>query len=208
MKAEQKKIYYLIADSYQTAQGSPLLEAFSKRDIEVLLLKDRVDEWLVAHLTEFEGKTLQSISKGELDLADLGEEKAAKTEEEKQETEKQFSNSIDELKKVLSERVKDVRLTDRLIDSPACVVYDDQDSSGHLQRLMAASGQAMPPAKPILELNPEHKLVSQLIDMEPSAVASWSEILLGQALLAEGEQLADPQAFISQVNALLESRAS
>ena len=207
MKAEQKKIYYLIADSYQTAKGSPLLEAFRKRDIEVLLLKDRVDEWLVAHLTEFEGKTLQSISKGELDLADLGEEKEAKTEEEKQETAKQFSNSIDELKKVLSERVKDVRLTDRLIDSPACVVYDDQDSSGHLQRLMAASGQAMPPAKPILELNPEHKLVSQLVDMESSSVADWSEILLGQALLAEGEQLADPQAFISQVNALLESRA-
>ena len=203
MKSEQKKIYYLIADSYQTAKGSPLLEAFRKRDVEVLLLKDRVDEWLVSHLTEFDGKGLQSIAKGELDLTELGEEKDPKSKAEKEKDAKAFTKTLECLMKHLSERVKEVRLTDRLIDSPACVVYDDQDSSGHLQRLMAAAGQAMPPSKPILELNPEHPLVSQLTKLDDKLVARWSEILLGQSLLAEGEQLEDPQAFIREVNSLL-----
>lgn len=201
MKADQDKIYYLIADSYDALKGSPLLEAFRQRDIEVLLMHDRVDEWLMGNMTDFDGKTFVSIDKGELDLPE-GDQKV--DDKSKKETEKTFSDVLKNLQEILGEsRVKAVRLTDRLTESPSCVVFDAQDASGHLQRLMAAAGQAMPTPKPILELNPEHPLVSQLPGYDKDALADWAEVLLGQALLAEGSSLAKPQDFIKKLNALL-----
>lgn len=202
MKEGQDKIYYLIADNYIAAKNSPLLEVFRKKGIEVLLLSDRVDEWLTAHLQEFEGKKLQSISQGELDLGDV-----AQTPEEKTaiaETEKDFKGTLSQVKKVLGERVKDVRLTHRLTDSPACVVFDDNELSGHMQRMLKAAGQQFSAVKPILELNPEHALVLKLKhETQEARMTQWADLLLNQALLAEGEQLENPAAFVKSLNALV-----
>ncbi|WP_423063514.1 molecular chaperone HtpG [Candidiatus Paracoxiella cheracis] len=200
MKEDQDKIYYVIADTFAAAKNSPLLEVFRKKDIEVLLLHDRVDEWLMAHLTEFEGKSLQSIAKGDLDLGELDQESKA----EKEAAEKDFNDVLKRFKEVLGDGVKDVRLTHRLTDSPACVVFDEQDLSGHMQRMLSAAGQSFIESKPILELNPKHPLIARVKDEEnPDRFARWADILLNQSLLAEGEQLKDPAAFIKGLNALL-----
>lgn len=201
MQQDQKAIYYVIADSFAAAKNSPLLEVFRKKGIEVLLLSHRVDEWLTGHLNEFEGKPLKSVSKGALDLGDLEDEDTKKKQES---DEKTFGDTIKRIKNVLGDSVKEVRITSRLTDSPSCVVFDEQDLSGHMARLLQAAGQAVPEAKPILELNPEHAILMKLKDETDEALLGrWSRLLLGQALLAEGEQLKNPAEFVKDLNALL-----
>ena len=201
MKEGQDKIYYVIADNLNAAKNSPLLEVFKQKGIEVLLLHNRVDEWFVQHLNEYDGKTLQSIAKGAVDLGKL-EDKNEKEETKKQE--KTFESLIKQLKEILKDRAKDVRVTNRLTSSPVCVVFDEQDMSGHMQRLMQAAGQGMPQSKPILELNPKHRLIERLnSESDEAKIKTWANVLLDQALLAEGEKLTNPAEFVKQLNALL-----
>ena len=201
MDSKQKHIYYVTADTYTSAKNSPLLEVFRKKDIEVLLLSDRVDEWLVSHLNEFKGKQLKSVSQGSLDLGDLEDKE---TQEQQKQEEKVFKDAIAAIKGALGDEVEDVRVTHRLTDSPACVVYGDQGMTGHMQRLLQASGQAFPESKPILELNPTHPLMLKVKDeVDKDQLSRWSQVLLNQALLAEGEQLKDPSAFVKELNLLL-----
>lgn len=199
----QEKIYYLVADSHAAASQSPLLEAYKKRDIEVLLLSDRVDEWLVGHLTEFEGKSLHAISKGEVDLpGEDQEDEVSKEEKAKQADE--YATVLEQMKKALADQVAEVRLTDRLTDSPACVVFAEHEMSGHMQRLMEAAGQSFDKPKPTLELNPDHPLLHRVkAETDDECFGQWSEVLLNQALLAEGEQLPNPAHYVKQLNALL-----
>jgi molecular chaperone HtpG len=202
MKPEQDKVYYLISDSHTAVKNSPLLELFKKKGVEVLLLSERVDEWLMGHLTEFDGKKFQSISQGEVDLGKMDDEE---TKEKKKEDEKSFKDIVEMIKKSLGERVEDVRITHRLTDSPACVVFPENAMSGHMQRLMQAAGQAVPQAKPILELNPDHVMLSHVKTQKDDAVVQrWADLLLGQALLAEGEPISDPAAFVRNMNAMLQ----
>lgn len=202
MKEDQKEIYYVIADNFVAAKNSPLLEVFRKKGIEVLLLSNRIDEWLVSHLTEFDGKQLQSVAQGSLDLGDLDDKE---TKEQQKEAEKQFGDVIKGIKSALDKKVKDVRVTHRLTDSPCCVVFDDQDVTGHMARLLKATGQKAPEAEPILELNPEHPILVKVKEQSGNkdVLKDWSELLLGQALLAEGEQLKNPAAFVKDLNSLL-----
>ena len=203
MKPEQEKIYYLISDSHTAAKSSPLLELFRKKGVEVLLLSERVDEWLMSHLSEFEGKKFQTISQGEVDLGKMDDEE---TKAKKKKHEKSFKDVVESIKKSLGERVDDVRITHRLTDSPACVVFPENAMSGHMQRIMQAAGQAAPQTKPILELNPDHKILQHLKDHnEESVVTQWADLLLGQALLAEGEPISDPAAFVRNMNVMLQS---
>lgn len=201
MQTDQDKIYYLTADSYLNAKNSPLLEVFRQKGIEVLLLSDRVDEWLMAHLAEFEGKKFQSISKGKLDLDKMADKQVQEQQEQKAAT---FADTVKNIKAALGERVKDVRLTHRLVDSPACVVFDENELSGHMQRLLKAAGQEVPNVKPILELNSDHPLLLKVHGLvNQQKVSEWANILLNQALLAEGEQLPDPAGFVKDLNRFL-----
>ncbi len=201
MKEGQKYVYYITADSYNAARHSPHLEIFRKKGIEVLLLFDRVDEWLVSALTEFDGKPLKSIAKGELDLGDL-EDKEEKEQQKK--VAKEFKELVKRVSKVLGDRVKEVRLTHRLTDSPACLVSDLYDMGTHLERILKEAGQDVPGSKPILELNPDHPLVLKLRDEQPGKrFDDWVEVLFDQAVLAEGGQLDDPATFVARLNALL-----
>jgi len=198
MKEGQDAIYYVTADTLATAKSSPQLEIFRKKGIEVLLLTDRVDEWLLSHLYEFDGHPMQSVAKGSVDLGKL-EDEAEKKQAEDVAT--AFKPTLDRLKQALKDRAKDVRVTTRLVDSPACLVAEEGDMSGHLARLLKQSGQGAPKAEPILEINPEHALVKRL---ETSAhFDELANILFDQALLAEGGQLEDPAAYVKRVNALL-----
>ena len=199
MKEGQEKSYYVTADSFNAAKNSPHLEIFRKKGIEVLLLSDRVDEWVVGHLTEFEGKPLQSVAKGGLDLGKL-EDEAEKQEAEKAADE--YKELIDKVKGALGDKVKDVRVTHRLTDSPSCIVSDEHDPSGNLARLLKAAGQKAPDVKPILEINPNHPAVQRL-KYEESRFADWAELLLEQATLAEGGQLDDPAGFVRRINDLM-----
>ncbi|MDX1836817.1 molecular chaperone HtpG [Legionella taurinensis] len=197
MKEGQDKIYYITASSYNAAKHSPHLEIFKKKGIEVLLLSDRIDEWLVGYLSEFEGKKLQSISKGKIDL-DQEESPEVKEKEES------LAPMLKHIKEVLGERVKDVALTHRLTDSPACVVADDQDMGLEMQRILQAAGQQVPMTKPIFEINPEHALVKRLHSLnDDEQFAEWVIVLFEQAVLAEGGQLDNPADFVSRVNKLL-----
>lgn len=199
MKEGQEKIYYVTADNLKAAKNSPHLEVFRKKGIEVLLLSDRVDEWLVTNLTEFEGKPLQSVAKGGLDLGSLEDE----TEKEEREKESStYQELIEKMKESLSEQVKDVRVTFRLTESPACLVADTYDMGGNLERLLKSAGQKVQHAKPILEINPHHPMVQRL-KTEKDNFEDWSHILFDQALLAEGGQLEDPAAFVKRLNELL-----
>ncbi len=201
MKEGQKTIYYITADSFNAARHSPHLEVFRKKDIEVLLLFDRVDEWLVSSLTEFDGKPLQSIAKGELDLGDL-EDKEEKKQQKK--VAKEFKELVKQVTKALGDRVKEVRLTHRLTESPACLVSEAHDMGANLERILKEAGQEIPGSKPILELNPEHPLVLKLRDEKPGKrFDDWVEVLFDQALLAEGGQLDDPATFVGRLNSLL-----
>ncbi|WP_374328149.1 molecular chaperone HtpG [Azonexus sp.] len=199
MKEGQEKIYYVTADSFNAAKNSPHLEIFRKKGIEVLLLSDRVDEWVVGHLTEFEGKSLQSVAKGGLDLGQL-EDEAEKKEAEKAADE--FKELLDKVKGALGERVKEVRITHRLTDSPSCLVADEHDPSGNLARMLKAAGQPIPAAKPILEINPQHPAVLRL-KYEESRFDDWAALLFEQAQLAEGGQLDDPAGFVKRINDLM-----
>jgi molecular chaperone HtpG len=199
----QDKIYYIAADSHAAAKNSPHLEIFKKKGIEVLLLSDRVDEWLTSHLAEYEGKKLQSVAKGELHL---GEDEASEKELEKKA--KTAEKLIKRMKKALDDKVEDVRVTNRLTDSPACIVISEQDMAMHMQRIMKEAGHAMPSSKPVLEINPDHPIVKKL-DLEKSKKKfdDWSDILFDQAILAEGGQLEDPASFVSKLNKMLVSIA-
>jgi molecular chaperone HtpG len=199
MQEGQDKIYYIAADSHSAAKNSPHLEIFRKKGIEVLLLSDRVDEWLTSHLMEFEGKKLQSVAKGELDLGK--DDESEKTLEEKA---KSAEKLLKRMKKALQKKAEDVRVTNRLTDSPACIVLNEQDMAMHMQRLLKEAGHEMPSSKPILEINPDHPIVKQL-DTEKSKkkFADWSDILFDQALLAEGGQLDDPAGFVAKLNQML-----
>ena len=199
MKEGQDRIYYVTAETFLAAKNSPHLEIFRKRGVEVLLLSERVDEWLVANFPEHEGKALASVAKGELDLSKL------QTEDERKEQQKQAGEHralVAKLKDALGDKVKDVRVTTRLTQSPSCLVADEHDMGGNLSRILKAAGQKAPLAKPILEINPGHPMVRRL-EEEKARFADWSHLLFDQALLAEGGQLEDPAGFVRRMNELM-----
>ncbi|HET9700900.1 MAG TPA: molecular chaperone HtpG, partial [Burkholderiales bacterium] len=199
MKPGQEAIYYVTADSFAAARSSPQLEVFRKKGVEVLLLSDRVDEWFVANLPEFQGKRLQSVAKGALDLGALEDE----TEKQEQEAvAREFQELVDKVRASLGERVADVRVTLRLTDSPACLVADSQELGRHLERMLRAAGQKLPASRPVLEINPRHALVERL-RREQESFDDWAALLFEQALLAEGGQLEDPAGFVRRVNRLM-----
>ena len=205
MKEGQDKIYYVTGETFAAAKNSPHLEIFRKKGVEVLLLTDRVDEWALSYLTQYDGKDLVSVAKGGLDLGTLADEE--KQEQEKESGE--FADVVTRMKAALGEAVKDVRVTFRLTDSPSCLVADDGEISGNLARMLKAAGQKAPETKPILEINPHHKLVQRLKeeasdrDVENSRFDDLTHVLLDQAKLAEGGQLDNPADFVKRVNALL-----
>lgn len=199
MKPEQEKIYFVTAESFNAAKNSPHLEVFRKKGIEVLLLSDRVDEWVVSNLSEFDGKPLVSVAKGGLDLGKL-EDEAEKKEQEKDAGD--FKDLTEKIAKSLGERVKEVRVTHRLTDSPACLVADEHDVSGNLARILKAAGQNAPTSKPILEINPRHPVVLRL-KYEDQRFDDWAAVLFDQALLAEGGHLDDPATFVKRMNQLM-----
>jgi molecular chaperone HtpG len=199
MKDGQDKIYYVTADSWTAARNSPHLEIFRKKGLEVLLLTDRVDEWMLSFFSEFEGKQLVSVAKGDLDLGKLEDESEKK---QKEETQAEYKELIDKMKKSLDEKAADVRVTFRLTDSPACLVSGEHELSGNLLRMLKAAGQKAPDSKPILEINPNHPLVQRL-KYEDAKFDDWSSILFDQAMLAEGGQLVDPAGFVKRLNDML-----
>ncbi|MDQ2068859.1 molecular chaperone HtpG [Natronospira bacteriovora] len=198
MQPDQKAIYYLTADNHATAMSSPHLEAFRKKDIEVLLLSDRVDEWLVAHLPEFDGKPLKSVAQADSAEEEIDSEKDAEQQAE------QHKDLLERLRKALDGQASDVRVSRRLVDSPACLVSEQGGLSLNLQRLLKEAGQSVPELHPILEINPEHPLLSRLEGQSDDArFADWAQVLFDQALLAEGGQLSDPAAFVKRLNSML-----
>ena len=200
MKEGQKAIYYITADSYVAAKNSPHLELFNKKGIEVLLLSDRIDEWMLSYLTEFDGKQLQSITKADLDLGDLAD-KESETQKQQDEA---FGSFIERVKNLLGERVKTVRLTHNLTDTPAVVSTDNDQMTTQMAKLFAAAGQPVPEVKYTFELNPEHHLVKKVADIaDETEFANWVELLLEQAMLAERGSLENPAVFIKRINKLL-----
>ncbi|WP_198119400.1 molecular chaperone HtpG [Massilia rhizosphaerae] len=207
MKDGQDKIYYVTADNYTAAKNSPHLEIFRKKGVEVLLLTDRVDEWMLSFLNDFDGKELVSVAKGGLDLGKL-EDEAEKKEHE--ETETQYKDLVEKMKGALADKAKDVRVTFRLTDSPACLVADEHELSANLVRMLKAAGQNAPESKPILEINPNHPLVTRLKyeDAAGPRFGDWAHILFDQAMLAEGGSLTDPAAFVKRLNEMLLATAA
>lgn len=199
MKEGQDKIYYVTADTYAAAKYSPHLEVFKKKGVEVLLLSDRVDEWMLSYLQEFEGKELQSCAKGGLDLGALEDEKDKET---KKKVEDEFKDVLKKVEDLLKDRIKEARVTLRLTDSPACIVADEMGMSEHLKRMLKQAGQNAPDTKPILELNPEHPFIQRL-KIEKDHFDEWVNVLFDQAVLAEGGQLEDPAGFVRRLNMLL-----
>ena len=201
MKEGQDKIYFVTADSYGAAKNSPHLEIFNKKDIEVLLLHHRIDEWVANHLNEFDGKALQSVTKGDLDLGGLADED--ETEKDKQ-AETEFKDLIERMQQSLSEKVKAIRISHRLTASPACLVADSVDLGSNMERILKEAGHAVSATRKILEINPEHPLVARLNDEAAGErFDDWSNILFDQAMLAEGSQLDDPAGFVRRLNELL-----
>jgi molecular chaperone HtpG len=201
MKDGQDKIYYVVADSFEAAKNSPHLEVFRKKGIEVLLMSDRIDEWLVSHLTEFDGKQLQSVTRGGLDLGDMDD---TETKEAQEKLEKEYDSVVKRIKTSLEGKVKDVKLSQRLTDSPACIVADDNDMSSQMAKLMASVGQEVPDALPIFEINGEHALVKHVADeQDDEKFGQWVEVLFEQAMLAERGSLKDPATFVSRLNKLM-----
>ena len=199
MPMKQKAIYYITADSHNAASTSPHLEIFRKNDVEVLLLSDPVDEWLVSSLNEYKDKPLKSVAKGALDLDDFASPEDKKASEQK---EKDLSELTEKMQSVLEGKVKSVRVSLRLTDSPACLVADEADLGGNLERILAAMGQSAPDAKPIMEINPDHPLIRQL-DPEHARLGDWTQVLFDQAALSEGAPLPEPAAYVQRVNDLL-----
>jgi molecular chaperone HtpG len=204
MQEKQEKIYYITADTYAAARHSPHLEVFKQKDVEVLLLTDRVDEWLVSHLSDYKGKHMQSVAKGALDLGEL-EDKESKEELEK--IAEEHKGLVERIQTALGESVNEVRISNRLTESPACLVVGDYDMSANLQRVLKQMGQDAPDSKPILEVNPGHSLVEKM-DQEPDedVFADFANILFDQAVLAEGGQLEDPATFVHRLNKLMLSQ--
>ncbi|MYN03081.1 molecular chaperone HtpG [Pseudoduganella sp. DS3] len=205
MKEGQDKIFYVTADSYAAAKNSPHLEIFRKKGVEVLLLTDRVDEWMLSFLSDFDGKELHSVAKGGLDLGGMEDEAEKK---EHAETETQYQELVGKMKEALADKAKEVRVTFRLTDSPACLVADEHELSGNLLRMLKAAGQSAPESKPILEINPQHPLVTRLKyeDAASDKFKDWAHILFDQALLAEGGTLTDPASFVKRMNEMLLSK--
>lgn len=201
MKEGQEKIYYLAGESLKALRNNPHLEIFKKKGIEVILMHDRIDEWLMSHLHEYDGKHFQDVARGELDLGNLDDE----SEKEQQEkSEKQFKDLVERIKTQLDDRVKEVRLTHRLTDSPACLAMDEHDIGQQMRKIMEASGQTLPESKPIFEINPEHPLVQRLDkEADEERFKDMVSVLFGQASLAEGGQLEDPGEFTAHLNKLL-----
>jgi molecular chaperone HtpG len=201
MKEGQEAIYYIVADSYEAAKNNPALEIFRKKGVEVLLLSDRIDEWLMSHLTEYKEKKFQSVTRGDLDLGDLDD---AQDKAEHEKLEKDFEGTVQRFEKTLGDKVKKVRVTHRLTDSPACIVTDDNDMSTQMAKLMEAAGQKVPETKYIFELNPEHPLVQRVADeQDEERFGEWAELLLEQATLAERGSLKDPSTFVRRLNKLM-----
>jgi len=201
MKAEQEKIYFVVAETPGAARNSPHLEIFQKKGVEVLLLSDRIDEWLMSHLQEFEGKSFQDIARGSLDLGKLED---STEKEQQQEVEKKFASLTVRVQDQLEKQVKEVRITHRLTDSPACLVTDDHDMGAQMRRIMEAAGQSVPDAKPIFEINPDHPLVQKLDqETDEERFSDVVSVLFDQACLAEGRHLEDPGSFIRRLNKLL-----
>ena len=201
MKEGQDKIYYVVADSFEAAKNSPHLEVFRKKGIEVLLMSDRIDEWLVSHLTEVDGKQLQSVTRGGLDLGDMDDEA---TKEAQEKLEQEFDSVVSRIKTALSGKAKDVRLSQRLTDSPACIVTDEQDMSSQMIKLMQSVGQEVPESLPIFEINAEHDLVKYVADeQDDEQFKQWTEVLFEQAMLAERGSLKDPASFVARLNKLM-----
>ena len=195
MSDDQKDIYYVTAETFAAAKGSPHLEIFKQKDIEVLLLSDRVDEWMVNNFTEFEGKNLKSIAKGDLEDLDSKEEK-----KEKEKTAKGFKKTLEEMQKILENQVKEVKISNRLSESPSCLVADENEMGGNMERIMASLGQDVPETKPILEINPTHPLVEKL---KTKVDENLVNVLFDQAVLSEGGQLKDPAEFVKRMNKLI-----
>ena len=201
MQEGQDKIYYVVADNHNTAKNSPHLEIFRKKGIEVLLLSERVDEWLMSHMMDFDGTQLQDVAKGALDLGEVEDEAEKQVQEEQA---KQYQGLVERVQGVLEGQVEDVRITHRLTDSPACLVVGEDDMGLQMRRIMEAAGQAMPSTKPTFELNPEHPLVAKLNDeTDEDRFSELTRVLFDQAQLAEGGQLEDPAAYVSRLNKLL-----
>ena len=201
MKEGQDKIYFITADTHTAAKNSPHLEVFRKKGIEVLLLSDRVDEWLVQHLMEFDGKLLQSVAKGQLDLSKLESEEDKKAQEK---VEKAAKNMVEHIKKALAEKVDEVRVSHRLTNSPSCIVLNEQDMALYMQNLLKQAGHEMPNTKPALEINPTHPLLKRMeAETDDERFAEWASVLLDQAILAEGGQLEDPAGFVHRLNRLM-----
>ena len=201
MKAGQDAIYFITGDGFAATRNSPHLEVFRKLGVEVLLMYDRVDEWVVSTLTEFDGKPLRSVAKGGLDLGTLGDE--TEKEQEKKAAD-EYRPLVDRIQRVLEDRASGVRVTHRLTDSPACLVSDEHGISTNLERMLKAAGQNVPASRPVLEINPRHPIVQRLNDeTDEGRFADWSHILFDQATLAEGGQLDDPAAFVRRLNEVL-----
>ena len=206
MQDGQDKIYYLTGGAYATVKNSPHLEVFKKKGIEVLLLTDHVDEWLVQHMPEFDGKSLQSVAKGDLalDAINKGDDAENKADDKKQDD--SLNSVLEKIKKNLDGKVKEVRISSRLTDSPACLVADEHDMGAHMERIMKAAGQDMPASLPTFEVNADHALIQRLKDeTDDERFSDLSHLLFEQALLSEGGQLEDPATFVHRLNKLLQS---
>lgn len=201
MKEGQDKIYYVVAENFNTAKHSPHLEVFRKKGIEVLLLSDRVDDWLMGHLMEYDGKQLQDVGKGALDLGNLDSEEEKKEQEQ---VEEQFKDFVERLKTVLTDEVEEVRVTHRLTESPACLVIGEHDMGAQMRRMLEAAGQQVPSSKPVIEINPEHPLVQKMDkEADEDRFADFAHVLFDQASLAEGGSLNDPAEYVRRMNKLL-----
>jgi len=206
MKEGQDTIYYITADSYQAALNSPHLEIFRKKGVEVLLLWDRVDDWVMSHLAEFKEIAVKSVAAGDLDLSALGLDEGEKEEEsaKREEVAEEFAPLTEKIKGVLGERIKSVRLSARLTESPACLVTEEGDLSGHMRRVLKASGQDVGAGQPIFEINPDHPLIARIKSASDGEhFADWTEVLFEQAWLAEGGRLEDPASFVRRLNGLM-----
>ena len=204
MRKEQDKIYYITAENFNVAKNSPYLEVFRQNDIEVLLLDDRIDEWWLTHYQEHLGKKFQSISKSDVDVSKLAKDASAKTDTEKLKTD--YEGVLKKMQTILADRITEVRLSDRLTDSPVCIVTTENDLSFNMQRIMSSFGQNVPKTKPILELNPKHKLIEQLRDMsDENLFTDWANLFYEQAILTAGGKLEDVAAFTKRINGLFMS---
>jgi molecular chaperone HtpG len=201
MREGQKKIYFITGDSYESAGASPHLEYFRKKGVEVLLLTDRVDEWMVGHLNDFDGKPFQDVTKGELDLDELADDAEKEQQKQLEETHKAL---VERLQTALAEEVKEVRVSSRLSDSPACLVVGQYDMGGHMRRMMEAAGQPVPEPEMALEVNPEHPLIARLDqEADEERFKELSQLIHAQAQLAEGSQLKQPAQYVTRLNKLL-----